>query len=152
MAGKRTYKGSHNARHTTHSAADNGNLAAAFVQRIFKAAFIKNLAGVLYVRREYCKHCFLLRQVQAAYADACIRQIFEQITACSNILRVQVNAELCQIIKMSYTAGAGFVNRNFATVTLTDAFAGNQSAGASLKVDLTYMGILLPMAISTARG
>ena len=31
---------------------------------------------------------------------------------------------------MSYAAGAGFVNRNFAAVTLTDAFAGNQSAGS----------------------
>ena len=130
MAGKRSYKGSHNAGHATHSTADNGNLAAALVQRIFKAGCIKNLAGVLYIRREYCKHCFLLGQIQAAYADACIRQILEQITACSNILRVQVNAELCQIIKMSYAAGAGFVNRNFAAVTLADAFAGNQSAGS----------------------
>ena len=128
MAGKRSYKGSHNAGHATHRTADNGNLAAAFVQRIFKTGCIKHLAGVLYVRREYRKHCFLLRQVQAAYADACICQILEQITACSNILRVQVNAELCQVVKMSHTAGAGFVNSNFAAVTLTDAFAGNQSA------------------------
>ena len=130
MAGKRSYKGSHNAGHATHSAADHGNLAAALVQRIFKAGCIKHLAGVLYVRRKYCKHCFLLGQVQAAYADACICQILEQIAACSNILRIQVNAELCQIIKMSNAAGAGFINRNFAAVTLTDAFAGNQSAGS----------------------
>ena len=121
MAGKRTYKGSHNTGHATHSTADNGNLAAAFVQRIFKAGFIKHLAGVLYIGREDCKHCFLLGQVQAAYADARVRQILEQI---------QVNAELCQVIEMSYAAGAGFVNRNFAAVTLADAFAGNQSAGS----------------------
>ena len=130
MAGKRSYKGSHNAGHATHSTADNGNLTAALVQRIFEAGCIKHLTGVLYVRRKYCKHCFLLGQIQAAYADACICQILEQIAACSNILRVQVNAELCQIIKMSNAAGAGFVNRNFAAVTLTDAFAGNQSAGS----------------------
>ncbi len=85
---------------------------------------------MLYIGREYGKHCFLLGQVQTAYADACISQILEQIAACGNVLRVQVNAELCQIIKMSYAAGAGFVNRNFAAVTLADAFAGNQGAGS----------------------
>ena len=82
------------------------------------------------IRREHSKHCFLLRQVQAANADACIRQVLEKITAGSNICRIQLNAELCQIAEVSNAARAAFIDSNLAAIAAATALVGNQCAGS----------------------
>ena len=127
--GERCNKCCHNARHTAHSTANYRNLATAFVKNILKACFLKHLACMLYIWREYGKHCFLFGKVETANADACIRQILKQVAACGNILRIEFNAELGKIAKVSDTAGAGFVDSNFAAAGSATALISNERTG-----------------------